>query len=148
MIVTFTISIAMKIFQCITPSPITHHRMVSLSKHTSSVITLCYVIGKHERRIRLSFAFAGSKMQIFDFTRAISKCLDFDRTNERPLFQQIFALKNWQQTNFFHNASVRSLLVIHDSFCGDWPTNSEEIKIILERQNYVNTCPTFVPSKI
>ena len=28
---------------------------------------------------------------------------------------------------FFHNASVRSLLVIHDNFCGDWPTNSEEI---------------------
>ena len=27
------------------------------------------------------FAFAGSKMKIFDFTRRISKCLDFDRTN-------------------------------------------------------------------
>ena len=67
----------------------------------------------------------------------------------RDLFVNKFlTIKNGSKPIFFHNASVRSLLVIHDNFCGDWPTNSEEIKIILERQNYVNTCPTFVPSKI
>ena len=34
----------------------------------------------HLGRSRLLFAFADSKMQIFDFARAISKCIDFDKT--------------------------------------------------------------------
>ena len=75
------------------------------------------MIGKHERRIRLSFAFAGSKMQIFDFTRAISKCLDFDRTSGvAKLIKSIKEETKGQTDEIFAHGGY-CLMIIFDLNC-------------------------------
>ena len=46
---------------------------------------------------------------------------------------------------FLHGALVRLLQVFHANFCGNRPTKSGEIKIFVQRQNYVNTPKEDVP---
>ena len=46
---------------------------------------------------------------------------------------------------FLHGALVQLLQVIHANFCRNRPTKSGEIKIFVQRQNYVNTLIEGVP---
>ena len=46
---------------------------------------------------------------------------------------------------FFHDALVRSPEVVHTNFCRNRPIKSGEIKIFVQRQNYVHTLKDGVP---
>ena len=60
-----------------------------LITHSASNFGVIFFLKKiRGRRIRLSSAFTGSKIRIFDFTRSISKCFDLDHTRPNPAFRR------------------------------------------------------------